>query len=246
MSSWPHPRGSGVEETTLRFTGGDAEAQWNGDTHKVPHTTTLGGSDLWSSAVTPHQPLHATIPWRRGRGSRTHSKQHNSPWGCANWQHTLPGVRTNAKGTSKVESGRRKVWLREEWQDIPGHENVPTKGNGRREHGADLPHWKEEHAGRYTRMVRLCVPPLGSNPGMLQYANTPHSWSWLRKRNGMAVAVWADACPHKETALSVFICKVEQLIPTRGWAQIGNRPYYIYHPFWGWTLPQGGKCSCVL
>lgn len=164
MSSWPHPRGSGVEETTLRFTGGDAEAQWNGDTHKVPHTTTLGGSDLWSSAVTPHQPLHATIPWRRGRGSRTHSKQHNSPWGCANWQHTLPGVRTNAKGTSQVESGRRKVWLREEWQDIPGHENVPTKGNGRREHGADLPHWKEEHAGRYTRMVRFCVPPLGSNP----------------------------------------------------------------------------------
>lgn len=41
---------------------------------------------------------------------------------------------------------------------------MPTKGNGGREHGANLPHWKEERTGRYNRMVRFCVPPLGSNP----------------------------------------------------------------------------------
>lgn len=88
--------------------------------------------------------------------------------------------------------------------------------------------------------------PWGLTLKMLQYSNTPHSWSWLKKRNGTAVTVWADACPHKETALLVFICKVEQLISTRGWAQIGNKPYYICHPFRGRTLPQGCKCSCVL
>ena len=111
-------------------------------------------------------PASAYTPSRGGRrGAPIHTVSNTTaPWGWANWQHTLPGVRTNAKGTSKVESGRRKAWLRRQWQDIPGHENVTTKGNGGREHGAHWPQWKEERTGRYHRMVRFCVPPLGSNP----------------------------------------------------------------------------------
>lgn len=31
---------------------------------------------------------------------------------------------------SKVETGRRKIWLRGKQEDIPGHENVPTKALG--------------------------------------------------------------------------------------------------------------------
>ena len=133
--------------------------------HTRSHTQRLSGVLTSGPLLLHHTSLCIPPSHGGGKGAPVHTASNTTaPWGCAIWQHPLPGVRTNAKGTSKVESGRRKVWLREEWQDIPGHENVPTRGNGRREHGADLPRWKEEHTGRYNRMLRFCVPPLGSNP----------------------------------------------------------------------------------
>ena len=162
----------------------ETEIHTRSPTQGLPAVLTSGPLLLHHTSLCIH-----TIPWRQERGSIDTVSNTAAPWGWANWRHTLPGVRTNAKGTSKVESGRRKAWLRRQWQDIPGYENVPTKGNG----GGNMEHIclngrknVPEGSIGWWGFVFL---PWGLILRMSQYSNTPHSWSWLKKRNGMAVTV---------------------------------------------------------
>lgn len=137
----------------------ETEIHTRSHTQGLPAVLTSGPLLLHHTSLCIH-----TILWRQERGSIHTVSNTAAPWGWANWWRALPGVRTNAKGTSKVESGRRKAWLRRQWHGYSRLWECAHKRQWRREHGAHLPQWKEERTGREHRMVRFCVPPLGSNP----------------------------------------------------------------------------------
>lgn len=116
---------TGVEETILHLTDGDAEAQRKG--YPVQDRTLKDCPNFWLLVLCF---LWCTSLCIYERGFYTHWKRHNPCKSHAHWQLSLPGVRTNEK--RRTENPRwnlaeERSGLEESKRIIPGHERDPTK-----------------------------------------------------------------------------------------------------------------------